>query len=176
MTPPHSPPVVATVVTIAPERSIYSDAESHSPIPEHAAPARSAVEAVRTADLDGGGLAPTRPVSQPGTPQTPNPAQHLLPQTFGIPTNCQKHASKLGTYVPTCAGECLPTKRSCCSVRSTVVCFWKLCRALDGPHSASAMTAVQEKRKKKGYHRMLRSNARKDSARFGLVARASGNR
>lgn len=53
----------------------------------------------------------------------------------------------------TCAGDCLPIKRSCCSVRSTVVCFWKFCRALDGPQSASAMLT---ERIKGGYHRMLK--------------------
>lgn len=29
--------------------------------------------------------------------------------------------------------------RSCCKVRSTVLCFWKFCRAFEGPHSASAI-------------------------------------
>jgi hypothetical protein len=56
----------------------------------------------------------------------------------------------------TCAGDCLPTKRSCCSVRSTVVCFWKLWRAFDGPQRASAMS----RRKRKGYQRMLKSKER----------------
>jgi hypothetical protein len=69
--------------------------------------------------------------------------------------------------VLTCAGECLPTKRSCCSVRSTVVCFWKLCRAFDGPHSASAMTAVQEKEKEEGVSPHAKIKRQKDGARSG---------
>jgi hypothetical protein len=38
-----------------------------------------------------------------------------------------------------CDGVCLDMSRSCCNVRSTVLCFWKFCRAFDGPHIESAM-------------------------------------
>jgi len=41
--------------------------------------------------------------------------------------------------VLTCDGDCLDVSRSCCNVRSTVLCFWKLCRAFDGPHMLSAI-------------------------------------
>lgn len=57
--------------------------------------------------------------------------------------------------VLTCDGDCRPTKRSCCNVRSTVVCFWKFWRAFEGPQSASAMA----KGRKKRYHRMLELTA-----------------
>lgn len=39
----------------------------------------------------------------------------------------------------TCAGECRETRRSCCNVRSTVLCFWKFWSAFEGPHMESAM-------------------------------------
>jgi hypothetical protein len=38
-----------------------------------------------------------------------------------------------------CDGVCFDINRSCCNVRSTVLCFWKFCRAFDGPHIESAM-------------------------------------
>jgi hypothetical protein len=38
-------------------------------------------------------------------------------------------------------GDCRETSLSCCSVLSTEVCFWKFCRAFDGPHRASLMIA-----------------------------------
>jgi hypothetical protein len=52
--------------------------------------------------------------------------------------------------VHTCAGEFRPTKRSCCRVRSTELCFCKFWRAFEGPQSASAMATEN-----KGHHRML---------------------
>jgi hypothetical protein len=91
MTPPHSPPAVAVVATIAPEHSIYSDVESHSPTLELAAPAQTEVEVVQTVDSDGGSpVVVTRLAVQLEKPQTLNPAQRLLPKTFGIPRQSQR--------------------------------------------------------------------------------------
>lgn len=39
----------------------------------------------------------------------------------------------------TCEGDCRAVSRSCCSVRSRVLCFWKFCSAFDGPQRPSAM-------------------------------------
>lgn len=44
-----------------------------------------------------------------------------------------------GDRLTTCEGDCLDINRSCCNVRSTEVCFWKLWSAFDGPHRASPM-------------------------------------
>jgi hypothetical protein len=36
-------------------------------------------------------------------------------------------------------GDCLEIIRSCCRVLSTVLCFWKFDKALEGPHMSAMM-------------------------------------
>lgn len=56
-----------------------------------------------------------------------------------------RRAGRVSPCQLTCDGEWRPTRRSCCSVRSTAVCFWKFWRAFEGPQRASAMAAVDTK-------------------------------
>ncbi len=52
--------------------------------------------------------------------------------------------------IPTSEGEWRADIRSCCKVRSKVLCFWKFCKAFDGPQSASAIIHGVVQREKEG--------------------------
>lgn len=53
------------------------------------------------------------------------------------------HKSLLSWF--TCSNCGREANRSCCSVLSTVVCFWKFCRAFEGPQRASDIARGSEK-------------------------------
>jgi hypothetical protein len=68
-------------------------------------------------------------------------AQHSDRARIGSPAYIVKSGKNERILVGrhTWEGDCLEIKRSCCNVRSTVLCFWKFCRAFEGPHKPSAM-------------------------------------
>jgi hypothetical protein len=51
--------------------------------------------------------------------------------------------------VLTCEGDARLVSLSCCSVLSTPVCCLNVCRAFEGPQSASAIFAEEERPKEK---------------------------
>jgi hypothetical protein len=79
-------------------------------------------------------------VVQLGRPQTLGPRDlHLDQEMIESPEDGFNSETIGANCKLTCEGEALEMSRSCCSVLSTVVCFWKFCSGFEGPHIPSAI-------------------------------------